>query len=367
MLLNLTEYYRPATMAEALALLACDPEHTLPLAGGTHLLGQRNDAVRAVVDLSDLGLDGIAVSPAQEESARDGQGDGADLSPRPLALPGRGETQVIRLGAMVTLQTLATHPLLLEVADGIVAQAAHCSATRLIRNAATVGGTLAIGAAATADLPAALLALDARLTNLALRPVARSSHMQTPSPISPFPIVAREGSTGQSPLRQPGEVEIQEVTRAYADVVERPARAGELIIAVSFPWSVNARAAFLRVSRTPTDFALVNVATVVEFAAHPTASAPPDGAGSEATRVRVAIGGEGMHPVRLTAIETALTGKILTAERIATTVETVFMGDLPPALAAASDFLASNAYRRAAGKALVRRALEQCLGKEAEA
>ena len=56
MLLNVTEYYRPESIAEAIRLLARPGVKTAPLAGGTLLTGQRDDALQAVVDLRALGL-----------------------------------------------------------------------------------------------------------------------------------------------------------------------------------------------------------------------------------------------------------------------------------------------------------------------
>src|SRR5690348_6392673 len=106
MLLNVTEYYRPETIAEAIRLLARPGDKTAPLAGGTSLTGQRDDALQAVVGLRALGQTSI--------NEQDGQ---------------------IHLGAMVTLQALVDSTLIGEVAGGILAQAATSSAARLIRNA----------------------------------------------------------------------------------------------------------------------------------------------------------------------------------------------------------------------------------------
>src|SRR5690606_41271983 len=57
MLYNLREYHRPRDLDEALRLLQRPEIRTVPLAGGTDLVGQRNPDVEAVVDLSELGLD----------------------------------------------------------------------------------------------------------------------------------------------------------------------------------------------------------------------------------------------------------------------------------------------------------------------
>src|SRR5579885_157568 len=99
MLLNVTEYYRPETVEDALRLLRRPGIKTAPLAGGTLLVGQRDDELQAVVDLRALGLNTISEQGNQ-----------------------------IHVGAMVTLQALVDAPLAQEMAGGILAQAAKSSA-----------------------------------------------------------------------------------------------------------------------------------------------------------------------------------------------------------------------------------------------
>src|SRR5215469_11698451 len=124
MLLNLLEYYWVEDIDDALLLLARTDTKTVPLAGGTYLLGLEDDSIQAVVDLRDLGLSYIS---------EDAQG--------------------IHIGAMTTLQTMVDSPLLKDLATGIVARAVLASSfSRLIRNSATLGGTLAAGVPSQADL-----------------------------------------------------------------------------------------------------------------------------------------------------------------------------------------------------------------------
>ena len=66
MLLNLREYHRispqepqQAALDHALALLARRNIHTVPLAGGSSLVGSSDPAIEAVVDLQGLGLEAI--------------------------------------------------------------------------------------------------------------------------------------------------------------------------------------------------------------------------------------------------------------------------------------------------------------------
>ena len=130
-MLNLREIHKPTILADALKLLQ-QPD-TVALAGGTELIaGQRRD-VRAVVDLSALGLSYI-----------------------------REAGGAIAIGATTTLAELSESPILRAVANGVVAQAAHRSAASVLRNQGTVAGTLKIEP--DNILAVALLALDARVT-----------------------------------------------------------------------------------------------------------------------------------------------------------------------------------------------------------
>jgi CO/xanthine dehydrogenase FAD-binding subunit len=128
---NLQEIHKPTTLADALKLL----QHpgTVALAGGTQLLADKRRDVRAVVDLSALGLAYIR------------ERDGA-----------------IAIGATTTLAALDESPILRALANGVVAQAAHRSAANILRNQSTVAGMLI--SKPDGVLAVALLALDARIT-----------------------------------------------------------------------------------------------------------------------------------------------------------------------------------------------------------
>jgi CO/xanthine dehydrogenase FAD-binding subunit len=131
MLPNLTEYHRPATLAEALRLLR--EAQTAPLAGGAHLLAAPNKALAAVVDLQSLGLRGL-------------HSDGGRL----------------RLGAMTTLAELAEAGGLAGNAGSLLRDAARRAGPNTYRNAATLGG-LAASRPAASELLTALLALEAQV------------------------------------------------------------------------------------------------------------------------------------------------------------------------------------------------------------
>jgi CO/xanthine dehydrogenase FAD-binding subunit len=315
MLRNLLEYHWAEDLDEALILLARTDVRTVPLAGGTYLLGRTDDEVQAVVDLRDLHL--------------------AYIEADPRAAPAN---DFLRIGAMTSLQMLADAQALREFATGMLARAAAASSSsRLIRNSATLGGTLATGAQAQADLLTALAALDAE-------------------------VVLRSGSRTQvdlagGSLERPG-LALAGVTfkgkqerRVSLSVLGPERRANELIIEVAIPAALAAGSgAFLRVGRTATDVALLNAAALVEVR--------DDRYGL----VRLALGGVNMEPVRLGAVERQLEGQAvnqqgsnaLDVQRLASVLQAGMAGFQPP-----SDFRATSGYRRVVGMNLAFRALEE--------
>jgi 4-hydroxybenzoyl-CoA reductase subunit beta len=109
---------RPATLDEALALLAEDPDGTLVVAGGTDAvpnLKHRLHAPRRVLHLAAV----AGLGEARE--------DGGDL----------------RLGALLTLAALARHPLVARDLPAL-AHAASQVASPQIRNMGTLGGNLCL-------------------------------------------------------------------------------------------------------------------------------------------------------------------------------------------------------------------------------
>jgi carbon-monoxide dehydrogenase medium subunit len=131
------DYQAPRTLDEALALLAGNDRPVTALAGGQSLVPQlnlRRLRPATVVDLNRVaGLAGIRVG-----------------------------TDVVRIGAMTRLRSLETDPTLLRALP-VLAQTAAAVAHRQIRHRSTVGGSLC-HADPAAQLPATVLALEARLT-----------------------------------------------------------------------------------------------------------------------------------------------------------------------------------------------------------
>ncbi|HLZ61881.1 MAG TPA: FAD binding domain-containing protein [Ktedonosporobacter sp.] len=305
MLLKLVEYHWAEHIDDALLLLGRLDTKTVPLAGGTHLLGLQDNTIEAVVDLRDLDLAYIT----QDQ---------------------RG----IHLGAMATLQSLVDEPLLKEFASSLLSLAAQASSSsRLIRNSATVGGTLATGAASQADLLAALVALDAEV-------VVRSGSKTN---------VNLSGGTLERPgLALSGVVyKGKQERRIPIATLSLDRRPSELIIEVFIPHTTpGCGASLMRVGRTPTDTALLNAVALVEIAE------------GIYQRVRLVFGGINMEPIRLQALERQLEGQPigdpLDSQRIFTALRLAMAEFRPP-----NDPRASSGFRRVSGLNLAYRALEE--------
>lgn len=311
MLINLLEYHWAEDLDEALILLGRIDVKTAALAGGTYLLGHNDETIQAVVDLRDLDLAYI------EEDTRNDQAS-------------------LRLGAMTTLQMLVDAPLLHEGVGSLLAQAARVSASsQLVRNSATLGGTLALGADSQADLLTALAVLDAEVV---LRSASRTQ-VDLPGGSWERPGLALTGVTfkGKQERRVP-----------FATLyTER--RANELILEIVLPRpAATFGSTFLRVGRTPTDRALLNAAAVVEIQ------------DNVYRHVRLALGGANLEPTRLSAVERQLIGQpatgsgTLDVQRLARALQAGMAAFQP-----SSDFRASGGYRRVAGMNLAFRALEE--------
>lgn len=105
-------YHRPADLDAALSLLERNEVQSAILAGGTALNAERDRAPSHVVDLQAVGLDAITLTGA-----------------------------LMTVGAMVRLQDLIDHP----ATPLLIADAARREGPNTLRNAATVGGTIATG------------------------------------------------------------------------------------------------------------------------------------------------------------------------------------------------------------------------------
>ncbi len=131
-MLKIGAYHSPTTLVEAVTLLAEDGRTII--AGGTDLLVNPRYMVgiREVVDIRKLGLDYI-----------------------------REEHGWLHIGAGATMRTVARHPKIQTLANGILARGAAVCGSPNIRNMATLAGNVA-SALPSADTPPSLVALDAQ-------------------------------------------------------------------------------------------------------------------------------------------------------------------------------------------------------------
>lgn len=306
MLLNLLEYHWAEHLDDALMLLSRQDIKTVPLAGGTQLLGQQDESIQAVVDLRDVGLSYIT-----------------------------SDTRGVHIGAMTTLQELVEAPVLKNIANGIISHAAKASAPSLaIRNAATIGGTLGAGLQSHSDLLTVFAALDVE--------VVLRSGSQTQINLS--------GGTSERPglslsgVTYKGKAERRVAFRSL-DLDRRP---NELILEVVIPPVRPVIAgAFMRAGRTFADHALINAAALVLL--HE----------GKYQQVRLALGGLNMEPIRLQAIERHLEGKEITEPRmhqIWAALQAGINEFNPP-----SDESVSGVYRRVSGMSLAYRVLEEAM------
>ncbi|HUY61687.1 MAG TPA: FAD binding domain-containing protein [Candidatus Dormibacteraeota bacterium] len=279
-MLSIDAYHRPQTLDQALALLA--PGRTV-VAGGTDLLVNPRymEGVREVVDLGDLPLGFL--------EARAGW---------------------VRIGANVTMATVARSPLVRDLADGIVSRGAAVCGSPNIRNMATLVGNVA-AALPSADTPPPLLALDAVVV---LRSRARARRVT----LQDFFLGPARSDRGLEELIEC--VEIQ---------VPPPGTTG----------------GFYKVGRTADDIATVNASCVLRV---------EDG---RIAAARLTVGAVAPVPLRAVAAEASLLGR---APDEAAVVEA---GRLAAAAAQPiSDQRASAEHRRQLAGVCATRALRQAAG-----
>lgn len=279
-------YLEPTSLDEALALLAEHGGEAKLIAGGTglvNLMKQRLARPGVVIGLRALkGLDEI--------EAKEG----------------------LRIGALATLQSLATSAPVRRSAP-LLAEACGHVATVRIRSMATLGGAMA-HADPNLDTPPALIALDAQI-------VARS----------------RRGAR---------KIALEEFFTGYYETVLEP---DEIVTEIAIPQQPAGNGtAFLKfLPATQDDYATVSVA----------ARLARDGNGI-VTDARVALGAAAMVPVRARKVEVALIGK--------SADEPSFRAAAPLVLDAVdpiADFRGSTDYKRKMAVVHVRRALAAAAAK----
>ena len=279
-------YLEPSSLEEALALLAQHGDDAKVIAGGTglvNLMKQRLVRPAFVIGLRALkGLEGV--------EAKDG----------------------LRIGALATLQSLATSEPVRDSA-ALLAEACTHVATVRVRSMATLGGAMA-HADPNLDTPPTLIAMDAQI-------LARSQRGERPIPADRF-------FTGYyQTVLEPDEI----VTEIL--IPEQPAGSGT---------------AFLKfLPATQDDYATVSVAARVAL--------DRNGAVADA---RVALGAAATVPVRAKAVEAALSGKAAD-EAIFREAASLVLDAIDPI----ADFRGSAEYKRKMAVIHVRRALADAAAK----
>ena len=278
------ELFQPTSVDDALALLERHGADAWVLAGGMDTfdwLKDRSKRVAVVVDLSQVKeLRGIK------------EVDGG-----------------LEIGALTTLTAVVQHPVV-KAKFGILSQAAELVASPQIRNQGTLGGNIsqdtrcwyyrsgwtcyrAGGNICYADTPTAINRERAILQ--ADRCVAVSPSDTAPALIALEASLVIRNAGGERVVRAedyfvgPG----LDITRMTG------LRPGDLLTAIRIPatWA-NATFYFEKVrDRQVWDFPLVNVASALKAE------------GGTITAVRLAVGAVAATPLRLTAVETAITGK----------------------------------------------------------
>ena len=266
-------YARATSVDEALALAAEHGEDAKYLAGGQSLLPLMKLRFAAPTVLIDLGR------VTELSYVRD-------------------EGTYVAIGALTRHHDVANSELLLTDVP-LLAHAAEAVGDPQIRHRGTIGGSVA-HADAAADLPAALLALDATF-------------------------VVR----GESGARSVPAAEF------FKGIFETALAPGELLTEIQVPKPASPAAwSFQKFNKRAIDFAMVGVAV--------------QGAGSRT--MAVALINMGSTPLRATAVESALAGGASIDDAAALAAQGTSAG---------SDIHASKAYREHLARVLVRRALEE--------
>jgi xanthine dehydrogenase YagS FAD-binding subunit len=317
------ELFQPASIGDAQALLARYGGNAWVLAGGLDSMDWLKDRIKrpqAVVDLSAI---------AELRGVRP-MGDGLEI------------------GAMTTLTEVVTHPMVRE-RYAILTEAAEAAASPQIRNQGTIGGNVsqdtrcwyyragwscyrAGGNICYADTPESINREHAILE--ADRCVAVNPSDTAPALIAlDAQMVVR---TGEQERIIPAE---EYFVGPSIDITRMTAlRPGDLLTAIRIPgtWA-GSRFYFEKIrDRNVWDFALVSVASAMVAQ------------GGTIQRMRVVVNGVAARPLRLRAVEDAVTGKPANEATAKAAAELAIAGAQP---------LKFNAYKVPLMRNLVKRAI----------
>jgi carbon-monoxide dehydrogenase medium subunit len=274
------EYYAPTTLREALAILRRYPGEARVLAGGHSLLPMMKLRLARPSHLVDL----RRISELAYIREQDGG---------------------LAIGPMTTYQELESSPLVQQRALALAEAAAQVADVQ-VRNKGTIGGSLA-HADAGADLPAAVVALEARI---------RTTGGGRPRSIA--------------------------ADRFFVDVFTTALRGTEVITEISIPaLPPQTGSSYQKFANKASHFAVVGVATFVTL----------DDQGS-CQRVRIGITGAGPRAVRARDAEQYLTGKSPSESNLGEAASRATRG-----IDFLADLHASAEYRHHLTQVLVTRAL----------
>ncbi len=313
-------YWRPASLAEATAILSREPGARV-LAGGTDLLvaaREKGLPLETVVDLKAIpGLAGVSILAAHPAA--------------PGGVPGQ---ERLRVGALTTIHEIESSPYLRRTFP-LLAEAAAMLGTRQIRNRATVGGNVA-NASPAAETACPLLAADA------------VAHIASPGDDSgtgrEVPLSSFFVGPGRTVLR-PGEVLTAVECPAFPTLGQRPGsrRRGQ-------SGGLAFGSAYIKLGpRRAVDIAVVNVAALVGL----------DGDGRVA-QARIALGSVAPTAFRALEAEAVLSGGEPTEAIINTAARAAQAAARP-----IGDVRASAWYRSEMVEELVTRGIMTALGRSA--
>jgi carbon-monoxide dehydrogenase medium subunit len=274
------EYVAAKSVQEAVALLGRHGSDAKLLAGG-----------HSLIPLMKLRL----ASPAVV----------IDLSRIPELRFIREEGDDLVIGGMTTYHALESSALIGEKAPLLAEVAGHIGDAQ-VRNRGTIGGSL-VHADPAADMPAAALALDARM-----KVVGPSGEREIPA--ASFFVDMLQTAVGPNEVL--AEVRVAKAARATGS-------------------------AYRKVAQAASGFALVGVAAVVTLDR------------GRCSNLRIAVTGIATKPYRASGVETALQGRGLEADAVAAACASIADG-----VDALSDIHASGEYRKSLAAVYARRAIE---------
>ena len=280
-MLKIGAYHSPTTLTQAVNLLAEDGRTVI--AGGTDLLVNPRYMVgiREVVDIRKLGLDYI-----------------------------REEHGWLHIGAGATMRTVARHPKIQALANGILARSAAVCGSPNIRNMATLAGNVA-SALPSADTPPSLLALDAQVVLVGLQG-------ERIVPLESFFVGPAKSIRDRELIRE---------------------------IRISLDSMDSLRGGFYKIGRTSEDISMVNAAATLIIKNNTIIAA------------HLVLGAVAPIPLRVKIAEEALIGQVPTEEAFQQAAKLAYNEVRP-----ISDQRASAEYRRRMSKVAAIRALRQAAG-----